>query len=249
MSIETPNTDQLNQYYDKHCKLLELRGMQPKTVDAYTRAIRRIGAHFNGRLDDLNSDELLDYFSHLLKSHSWSAVKLDLYGLKFFYTYVLKKTWEEIPLLKPPKSTRIADIFTIDQTHRIFAATEKLSYRVFFFTLYSMGLRLEEGIHTRVGDIDADRMRVHIRDSKGNKDRLVPLPENTLWVLTNFWRYHRHPKFIFPNRKLGLKKAHQADSPMDRAGIQNALNAVVEQIGIKKKLLAIPSDTAMQLIS
>ncbi|MDA3787782.1 MAG: tyrosine-type recombinase/integrase, partial [Desulfobacula sp.] len=49
----------------------------------------------------------------------------------------------------------------------------------FFFTIYSLGLRLGEGIKLKVGDIDADHMRVHIRDAKGNKDRFVPLPENT----------------------------------------------------------------------
>jgi len=39
-----------------------------------------------------------------------------------------------------------------------------------------MGLRLGEGLNLQVGDIDATRMRVHIRNAKGNKDRLVPLP-------------------------------------------------------------------------
>jgi site-specific recombinase XerD len=49
--------------------------------------------------------------------------------------------------------------------------TKKLSYRVFFYTAYSMGQRLSEGLGLKVGDIDVDRMRVHIRDAKGNKDR------------------------------------------------------------------------------
>ena len=63
---------------------------------------------------------------------------------------------------------------------QLFAATTILSYKVFFFTCYSMGLRLGEGIRLTVGDIDAGKMRVHIRDAKGNKDRLVPLPDKTL---------------------------------------------------------------------
>jgi integrase len=46
---------------------------------------------------------------------------------------------------------------------------------VFYFTLYSLGLRLGEGLNLQVGDIDASRMRVPIRNAKGNKDRLVPL--------------------------------------------------------------------------
>lgn len=76
-----------------------------------------------------------------------------------------------------------------------------MDYQVFFFTIYSMGLRLSEGINLKVGDIDAEHMRVHIRDAKGNKDRLVPMPHKTLQVLRQFWQKRRHPEFIFPNRK------------------------------------------------
>ncbi|HEB94756.1 MAG TPA: hypothetical protein ENI94_15125, partial [Gammaproteobacteria bacterium] len=46
----------------------------------------------------------------LLDSHSWSTVKLDLYGLKFFYQHVLKKPWMKVDLIKPPKATRLRDI-------------------------------------------------------------------------------------------------------------------------------------------
>jgi len=141
-------------------------------------------------------------------------VKLDLYGSKFFYTNLAKKRWEDIPLIKPPKTTRIPDIVTIEQANQIFSATSKLSYRVFFFTIYSLGLRLAEGIKLTIGDIDSANMRVHIRDAKGNKDRLAPLPEKTFHVLRNFWKIHRHPSLLFPNRKRGLKNAHLIDSPL-----------------------------------
>jgi len=248
MDTRIPNDPQFNKYYTKHCKYLKLKGLQPKTIEAYARAIRRIGNYFDSRLNNLTSDQLLDYFHDLLDSLSWSAVKLDLYGLKFFYTNVLRKTWEDIPLIKPPKTTRIPDIVTIEQANQLFATTSKVSYRVFFFTIYSLGLRLGEGIKLTVGDIDSVNMRVHIRDAKGNKDRLVPLPEKTLHVLKNFWKLHRHPSFLFPNRKRGIKNAHLADSPLDRGGIQTAIKAVVEQIGFKKKYPATPYATVMQLI-
>jgi len=167
--------------------------LQPKTIDAYARAIRRIGNYFDSQLDNLTSEQLLDYFYDLLQSHSWSAVKLDLYGLKFFYTNVLHKTWEDIPLIKPPKTTRIPDIITIEQANQLFSATRKLSYKVFFFSIYSLGLRLGEGIRLMVQDIDSANMRVHIRNAKGNKDRLVPLPARTLHVLKKFWLIHKQP--------------------------------------------------------
>ncbi len=238
--MTTPNEAQFNHYYAQHCKHLKLKGYQPKTIDAYARAIRRIGAYFNYNLDDLTQDLLLDYFHQLLEHLSWSAVKLDLYGLKLFYTYVLQKTWIGIPIIIPPRTSRIPDIITTDEAQQLFLTTRKLSYRVFFFTLYSLGLRLGEGLNLKVGDIDSTRMRVHVRDAKGNKDRLVPLPLNTLTVLRKFWRVHKHPSFLFPNRKRGLKLAHLAESHLDRGGVQTTMVAVVKEMGLKKRFPVIP---------
>ncbi len=241
MNTRMPTDPQFNKYYQKHLKCLKLGGLQPKTIDAYSRAIRRIGNYFDCRVDELTSDQLLDYFNDLLDSHSWNTVKLDLYGLKFFTTNVLNKTWEDIPLIKPPKTSRIPDIISIEQVHQLIAATNRLSYKVFFFTIYSMGLRLGEGIRLCIGDVDSINMRVHIRNAKGNKDRLVPLPENTLRLLRNFWAVHRHPDFLFPSRKRGLKNAHLVDIPLDMGGIQTAMRAVVQQLGIKKNLMPFPA--------
>ena len=236
----TPSIEsKFNHYYSRHCKHLKLKGLQPKTIDAYSRAIRRIGDNFDGHLDDLSQDQLLDYFHALLERLSWSAVKLDLYGLKFFYTHVLAKPWVDIPVIKPPRTIRIPDIVTVDETRQLFLSTRKLSYRVFFFTLYSMGLRLGEGLRLQVGDIDAERQRVHIRNAKGNKDRFVPLPLNTLQVLRRFWHLHQHPTLLFPNRKRGLKSAYLAESPLDRGGVQVTMAAVVKEMGLKKRFPAI----------
>jgi len=232
-----PTDPQFNKYYQKHLKCLKLAGLRPKTIDAYSRAIRRIGNYFDCRIEKLTSDQLLDYFNDLLDSHSWNTVKLDLYGLKFFTTNVLNQTWTDVPLIQPPKTSRIPDILSIQQLHQLFAATNKLSYKVFFFVIYSMGLRLGEGIRLSVGDIDSVNMRVHIRNAKGNKDRLVPLPENALRLMRNFWDVHRHPDFIFPSRKRGLKNAHLVDVPLDMGGIQNAMRTVVHELGIKKNFM------------
>ena len=234
--MKTSSQSKFKTYYEQHCKHLKLKGLRPKTIEAYSRAIRRIGDYFDYRLDDLTQDELLEYFYQLKQTSSWSTVKLDLYGLKFLYTHVLRKTWTDIPIIKSPKVKRIPNILTIEEVDKLIKATRKLSYRVFFFTLYSMGLRLGEGLQLQVGDIDANCGRVHIRDSKGNKDRLVPLPKNTLHLLRRFWSVHKHPAFIFPNRKRGLKNARLVDSPLDRGGVQQAMKTVVKELKFKKKI-------------
>ena len=245
--MSSPSEADFKYKYETHLKHLRLKGLQPKTIEAYSRAVRRIGAYFNHQIDDLSEQQLTDYFTDLLDSHSWSAVKLDLYGLKFYYTHVLHKRWVNVDLIKPPKTQRLPDIVTVEEAQRLFMATRTLSYRVFYFTVYSLGLRLGEGLRLEVGDIDAHRQRVHIRDSKGNKDRFVPLPETTLDLLRRFWQLHRNPALLFPNRHGGLKAAHRATSPLDRGGVQVTLRKVVSDCGIKKRSLPTAFVTPMPL--
>ena len=95
------------QDYKKHLQHLKLKGLRPKTIEAYSRAIRRIGKYFNSQINDLSEQQLTDYFTDLLSTHSWSAVKLDLYGLKFFYQHVLNRPWKQVDLIKPPRATRL----------------------------------------------------------------------------------------------------------------------------------------------
>jgi integrase/recombinase XerD len=245
--MEASTDAHFQQNYQSHLKHLKLKGLQPKTIEAYSRAIRRIGEYFDQQIDQLSEPQLTDYFTDLVRSHSWSSVKLDLYGLKFYYAHVLRKPWVAPGLIKPPKIQRLPDIVTIAEAKRIFAATRMVSYRVFFFTLYSLGLRLGEGLRLQVGDIDAARRRVHIRDAKGNRDRFVPLPQATHKVLQRFWQVHRNPVLLFPNRHGGLKGAATATTPMDPDGVQTTLHKVVEACGLKKRSHPTACATAMQL--
>ena len=131
----TPSSEAIfKKNYQAHLKHLKLKGLQPKTIDAYARAMRRVGEYFDYHLDELSEAQLLEYFADLVDSHSWSTVKLDLYGLKFYYQHVLNKPWPHINLIKPPKSKRLPDIVTVEEAQGLFRATRVASYRVLFFT-------------------------------------------------------------------------------------------------------------------
>ncbi|MEZ9821781.1 tyrosine-type recombinase/integrase, partial [Shewanella sp. 10N.286.45.A1] len=153
----------------------------------------------------------------------WSTVKLDRNGLQFFYRHVLNQQWEWLNIVKPPQVTPLPDILTPAEVAIAISQTHQLRYQVFFLVLYSMGLRLGEGIHLQVGDIDSQLMQVHIRNAKGGKDRLVPLPKRTLLALRYYWQTHRHPHYLFPG------KDGNPDSLMDKGGIQKALKRVIAQ--------------------
>lgn len=238
--METHTAANFKRNYERHLQHLKLKGLQPKTIDAYSRAIRQAGERFEQQIDDLSAQQLTDYFSERLASHSWSAVKLDHYGLRFYYEHVLAKPWPAPGLVKPPRSQRLPDIVSVGEMQRLIAATRVLSYRVLFFTIYSLGLRLGEALRLQVGDIDGAHARVHIRDAKGNKDRFVPLPKATHKLLRSFWQVHRNPVLLFPSRVGGIAGSACATTPLDRGGVAASLRQVLASCGLKKRSRRIP---------
>ena len=61
------------QIYQTHLKHLQLKGLQPKTIDAYARAIRRIGAYFEYQINDLSESQLIDYCGSQQSATMYSA--------------------------------------------------------------------------------------------------------------------------------------------------------------------------------
>ena len=72
--------NRFNSLYQRHLRLLELQGKSQKTIDAYARAVRRIGDFFDCCPDQLTLEQREHYFAELVKSHSWSTVKIDRNG-------------------------------------------------------------------------------------------------------------------------------------------------------------------------
>ena len=247
--MKSTEANRFKKLYQRHLRLLKLQGKSQKTIDAYSRAVRRVRDHFDCCPDKLTPEQLETYFGELVDTHSWSTVKIDRNGLQFFWRHVLNRDWQWVNIIKPPKIHTIPDILTPVEIERLIGKTRKLRYRVFLLTTYSMGLRLEEALSLQVGDIDAGRKRVHIRRGKGHKDRLIPLPDLTLLALRELWRKHHHPELIFPNAKGSLKTIQQATTHMDRGGTQKAMKVVVTECGIKKKSLYTPFVTVLPRIS
>jgi integrase len=113
-------------------------------------------------------------------------------------------------------------------------AARQLRYRVFVLTTYSMGLRLGEALALQVGDIDAQRRRVHIRRGKGHKDRFVPLPDLTYRALRALWIKHRNPSLLFPSTVGTPERSANTTTTMARTGVQRAVKCLVDEVGIKK---------------
>ncbi len=217
-----------NHLYERHLTELTLQGKSKKTIEMYSRSLRRLAAYFDCCPDTLTTEQLKQYFLALVKSHSWSSVKIDRNAFQCFYKYVLNKEWQWVNIVKPPRVQPLQDVLAISELAAIINATRKLSYQVYFLTTYSLGLRLSEALQLRVADIDGTLMRVHLRHCKYNKHRFVPLPLATLKALRRYWVTHCHSELIFP----GGKPPHFRQGKslyMDKGGVQKAIKNVASQ--------------------
>jgi integrase/recombinase XerD len=221
--------------YQQHINALTRQGKSKVTIASYARAVRRIAAFFDRCPDQLSLDDLKDYFTSLVKTHSWSTVKIDRNGLQFFYKHVLGKEWTWVNIVKPPTVKTLPDILSPDEISRMINSTRQARYQTFILTAYSMGLRLGETLGLRIGDIDAAYPRVHIRRGKGHKDRYVTLPNMTLMALRKYWATHRNPSLIFPTGKDSQTRA-VASVPMDRRGLQKSFKVIARSCGIHKQV-------------
>lgn len=216
--------------YQKHCTALKLRGLAPKTIDAYSRAVRRLAEHLDRCPDQVSRTELDQHFIGLLQTHAWATIKLDRNGLRFFFEEVLEQKLPWIDLIKAPRTQRLPDVLTQHEIARIIHATRRFDLRCFTFVTYSLGLRLSETLNLQVGDIDAERRQVHVRLGKGGKDRFVILPAMTLTVLRRLWTSHHHPRWLFPARaKIGL-----AARPLPRSLVQSGFKRAVLDCDMQK---------------
>jgi Phage integrase, N-terminal SAM-like domain len=54
--------NRFTELYQRHLRLLKLQGKSQKTIDSYSRAVRRISEHFNCSPDQLTLEQREEYF-------------------------------------------------------------------------------------------------------------------------------------------------------------------------------------------
>lgn len=221
--------------YQRHINALRRQGKSDSTIDVYSRALRRVTEYFDRCPDRLSVDDLKDFFASLIKTHSWSTVKSDRCGLQFFYKHVLNKQWDWVDIVKPPQVKSLPDILTPSEVELVINSTREARYQIYILTVYSMGLRLGEALNLKVGDIDKNRMKIHIRNGKGRKDRFVTLPLQTLLALRAYWKTHRNPSLIFPAGNTA-KERHCAKQHMNKGGLQASFKTIVQSCNIHKEI-------------
>jgi len=228
----------MKDYYQQSMRALQLAGMSEPTQKGYTRSVRML-VEFYGKTPDLITEkELQDYFLHRRNNDKWAAATMRICysGIKFFFINVLKRDWHTLELIHAKREQRLPTVLSLNEVWSILNTVRTPQNKAYLTVVYTCGLRLHEALYLQVTDIDKERMRIHVHRGKGAKDRYVPLPESTLYLLRDYWKRHRNPLWIFPRLGRSGQEGPKATRPMAKASVQGALRRVLKQLEVRKRI-------------
>src|SRR5260370_1272542 len=216
---------------------LQLRGLAERTQEAYTRAVRQLAAHYHKSPDQISEAELRQYFLYLknVKHYLRPTMTVTICGIRFFYEQALNRNWAIFGIVRPAPEKKLPVVLSLAEVRQILGRIRLPRYKVCLTTIYSCGLRLQEGTHLQIADIDSARLMIHVRHGKGAKDRYVPLPPRTLQLLRQYWATHRNPVLLFPAQGRDHINLARATEPMSKSSVQDAFHAALQESGNHKR--------------
>lgn len=230
-------------WYTRMTQALQLNGKSERTQETYLRTVRMLCQFYDKAPENISEGELQNYFLHRKNTDHWApkTMRICYCGIRFFYTNVLQHDWHIFNILRAQTEHRLPAVLSEEEVRAILNQVKTFHNYVYLSTVYSCGLRLHEGLHLEVPDIDSKRMMIHVHRGKGAKDRYVPLPQSTLQLLRRHWSTHRHPQLIFPAMGRDGKGAAAANTPMAKSSVQGALRRAKAVAGINKKGISVHS--------
>src|SRR3974390_1052360 len=180
----------VNQLRQLMLEELRRRNFAETTIRSYLHGVEHFSRYFHRPPDQLGPEDIRKYQAMLFTQLKFSpnTVILRLASLRFFYIHVLKRGWSIAETPYPKKVRHLPQVLSQEEVGRLIDAAESPFHRILLMTLYATGARRAEAAHLRIGDIDSQRMVVHIRGGKGGLDRDVMLSPKLLRALRTYWR-------------------------------------------------------------
>jgi site-specific recombinase XerD len=182
---------------------MQLRNFSTGTQRSYIHYVEAFANYYKTSPENLGLDEIRNYELYLIKERKFSPSSINCFigAVKFLYTQTLEMpwNWEQFPRLKTPQTLPV--VLSASEVMEFFRCIGILKHRMVLMLCYGSGLRIEEAVSLKAGDIDSQRMLVAVRRGKGNKDRYTVLSGRLLLLLREYWKSNVRRTGCFPPSK------------------------------------------------
>lgn len=186
-----------------HDEVLKIAKQKLKYLN-YSDRTNEIYCHYIGKF--LNSIEkysqhiTADDFQNYLNTFCFSSISQQnqiINAIKFLYEKVLGKKYSKVSFERPKREKHLPQIIDKNELLTAIGKVENLKHKAIIMIAYSVGLRVSEIINLKITDIDSKRMIIFIENGKGRKDRIVPLSENVLALLRDYFKAYKPKEYLF----------------------------------------------------
>ncbi|HEY5391556.1 MAG TPA: tyrosine-type recombinase/integrase [Hanamia sp.] len=215
---------------------ISLLGRAPRTFDNYSRHVAAMALHFGCLPTELDPEQVKDYLYELQqrsKTPSQTYFKHTVYGLRFLLkTEGLPYEHLHLPEIARPKTLPV--ILSRQEIWAMLKSAQLLKHKLLIGLLYGCGLRCQEVRNLQLKHIDFHRKLIHIVQSKGNKDRYVPLSEHLIRGIKTYVNIEHPKQYLFEGK--GNPEGKDFDGRYSQRGVQWAVKTVAKQAGILKEV-------------
>lgn len=183
---------------------MRLRGLAARTRESYLSVVTQLARYHGRSPDELDDEEVRAFFLHLINDRGLAPRSVRVYqaGIRFLYEQTLERQVTVLGVLRPAVPKTLPTVLSEEQVRRVLARVRQPVCRTALTLTYACGLRLGETLRVEVGDVDGARGQLHVRNAKGNKDRMAMLPERMYKILRQYWVDHRPSGLLlFPGKR------------------------------------------------
>jgi len=221
---------------------LRFHRYRPLTIKMYLDFLLKFFAIVWKRPEQITDEDLRNFFRYIEEELRWSNSYLMgvFSAIKFFFDYTCPRKFKTLELYRQPHPKTFPEVLSHEEVRRILSFATDVRYHAYLVLVYSCGLRAREGMRIKFSDIDDNQGLLRITDGKGGKNRMVPIPQNTLRILREMWLTHKHPRLLFPGYiryNCGTKtRTGITDKPVSYQAFINYFQEMAALAGITKKI-------------
>jgi site-specific recombinase XerD len=181
---------------DKLKNKLKYLNYSNSTIQIYCHYLNKFLIFTNKYSLHLTSKDFQSY----LDSYKFTSISQQnqiINAIKFYYEKVLNRKYDKVKFERPRTEKKLPQIIDKTELLNSISKIKNLKHKAIISLAYSVGLRVSEVINLKIEDIDSKRMIIYIKNAKGNKDRIVPLSENILKLLRNYFKQYKPKEYLF----------------------------------------------------
>lgn len=233
-------------------RFLKRRNYSPCTVKNYLNSLKHFVVWVNVPIERVCQHKVTEYIDYLLEKRlKAKTINLHLARIRVFYDYLYHE--EEIKVVNPVKkgtnlrlSKPLPKHLKDEEVRALFNGIKKHRDRAIFKVMLRCGLRVEEVSDLALTDIDLKRRKIHVRNGKGNKDRVVYISQDTHIALMEYLR--RRPQSRAKKIFL-VEKGTSIGEPISVRGIQKRIEYYARKARLKVSCHHLRHTMATQLLN